>query len=297
MTRDAARLRAIGWALAGAFFYTLIFSSAKFIGSQSNPVQIVFMNYLVSAVIISAIAVVILRRTGGFAIQMPRTHVARAFASVFGDLCIISAPLFIAYEDATAISLTDGVITMLLAVLLLKERAMPSHWLAATICLAGAILVAHADTHAHGLNSAWIGLALAGLGALFSGSEMLFIKILSDRDRPVVIMLTVNVLGALLLLGPALWVWKPIESGDFLWLLLIGPLALAEEYCWIKALQNAAAVAVVPIGYASIPFAAVLGIFAFGQSLGPQEIVGATLVLAGGILLSRLSEQEAQEPR
>lgn len=293
MSLDTARSQAILWALAGALFYTLIFASARFIGPEANPIQIVFMNYFVAALIMVVIAAFTLRGTGALKTRLPGLHAARTLSSVFGDLCIISAPLFIAYEDSTAISLTDGVITMLLAVALLKERASPLHWLAAMLCLLGAMVIARADAGT-GVGSSAIGLGLAAFGAVFSGSEMLFIKMLSDRDKPILIMLIVNVLGSLMLLGPAIWVWQPFNGSDYLVLLLIGPLALAEEYCWIKALQNAAAVAVVPIGYASIPFAAALGVLVFHQNLGLQEISGALLVIAGGIVLSRLTEKDEE---
>ncbi len=74
-----------------------------FIGPEANPIQIVFMNYFVAALIMAAIAAFTLRGTGALKTRLPGLHAARALSSVFGDLCINSAPLFIAYEDSTAI--------------------------------------------------------------------------------------------------------------------------------------------------------------------------------------------------
>jgi len=293
MNRESAHLRAIGWALSGACLYTLVFASARFIGPQSSPIQIVFMSYLISAVMVAAVAVFRLRGTGPLRTQVPGVHLARAVASVLAQLCLISAPLFIAYEDATAIGLTDSVVTMLLAVVLLKERAGLLQWVAAATCLLGAVVVARADAAASGFGAPEIGLALAAGGAVFAGVELFFIKILSERDDPITIILIVNLLGALLMLGPAMWVWEPITGRDFLWLMLIGPLLLAEEYCWIKALRGARAMVVVPFGYASIPFAAAVGAVVFHEHLGGQEIAGAALVVIVGIALARLSTQKA----
>ncbi len=298
MNSRQPNLLAIGWALLGAFLFTIVFASAKFIGPEIDPIQVVFFNYLGAAIIISLIAARTHRTFSDLKSPQSRIHVARAFTSVLGDACIISAPLFIAYEDATALSLTDGVIAMILAIALLKERAGAFHWLAAMTCLAGAIVIARADASGavagslDGIGSPLFGIGLALFGALFSGSEMLFIKVLSATEKPVKIMLYVNILGTLILAIPAFLVWRPLSGEDLMWLALLGPLALMEEYCWIKALQNANTVLVVPFGYASIPFAAVLGVFTFHQNLGFQQLVGAFLVLVGGILLSKLSEQE-----
>jgi drug/metabolite transporter (DMT)-like permease len=294
MKVNSSKLAAIFWALGAAFIFTVVFASAKFVGSQADPIQIVFMRYLGAGIVI--IAIVLVRQGGFSSLKSPRAslHVARAACGVSGELCIISAPLFIAYEDATAIGLTNGAVAMLLAVLLLKERAGAMHWLAAMTCLAGALLIARANVGFGSVGGSSFGLGLAIFGALLSGSELFLIKLLSGRERPMAIMLYVNVLAVMMLLVPAMWVWKPISGGDLLWLLLIGPFALLGQLCWIKAFQNGEAILVVPIGYAGIPFAALLGATAFHQSVGPLEISGALLVIAGGVLLARLS---AGKPR
>ncbi|MCR9138343.1 MAG: DMT family transporter [Alphaproteobacteria bacterium] len=288
MKSNTEALRAIAWALGAAFVFTLVFASAKFVGSQADPIQIVFMRYLGAAIVVTFIVVV---WQGGLSAQKspnPGLHVARAACGVFGEICIISAPLFIAYEDATAIGLTNGVIAIILAIVLLKEAARPMHWIASATCLAGAMLIARADSGSATSGTPAFGLGLAVFGALLSGSELFLIKLLSGRERPIAIMLYVNILAILMLLIPALWVWNPISGWDLLWLVLLGPLALFGQLCWIRAFQYGDAVLVVPIGYAAIPFAALLGAIAFDQSVGLREMAGALLVIAGGVVLARL---------
>ncbi len=292
MIVNAPALRAIAWALGAAFIFTIVFASAKFVGSEADPIQIVFMRYLGAGVVIATIAVV----WHGFSSLRspnPGLHVMRAASGVFGELCIISAPLFIAYEDATAISLTNGVIAVILAVVLLKERAGLAHWIASIVCLAGAMLIARADSGSGAAGVPALGLGLALFGAVLSGSELFLIKLLSGREKPIAIMLYVNALAILMLLIPAIWVWKPASGGDLVWLLLIGPVVLLGQLCWIRAFQNGAAILVVPIGYAQVPFAALLGIVAFDQSVGLHEVAGALLVIIGGVVLARLPVRQS----
>ena len=289
----SSTIRAILWTLCAAAIFTLVFASAKFLGSQAHPFQIVFMRYAGGAALITAIAWITYRGFAPLKSPRPGIHIARTASGVFGELCVISAPLFIAYEDATAIGLTDGVIAMILAIILLKERAGPLHWLAAMTCLAGAMIIARSDAGFGSFGASSVGLGLALFGAVLSGTEMYFIKLLSDHEKPLAIMLYVNVLALLMLIGPVIWAWQSVGGADLLWLLLLGPFALLGQYCWIKALQNADAVLVVPVGYASLPFAAILGVVAFNQSLGAGELLGAGLICVGGIALARISSKGA----
>ncbi len=295
MQLNASTVQAILWSLGAAFVFTFVFAGAKFVGKAVDPIQVVFMRYLGAGIVI--VFFVTVWRGGLVSIKSPRPslHAARAACGVFGELCIISAPLFIAYEDATAVSLTSGVIAMLLAVVLLKERAGPLHWLASMICLAGAMLIARAEATEGVAGSPGFGISLAVFGAVLSGSELFFIKLLSDRERPVAIMTYVNILAVLMLLVPVMFVWKSVDGFSLLWLLAIGPLALLGQLCWIRAFQAGEAIVVVPIGYAAIPFAAVLGAVAFGEHLSTMDMTGGALVIIGGVLLARLGPGRAPE--
>ncbi|WP_136659352.1 DMT family transporter [Nitratireductor sp. XY-223] len=290
-------LRAVLWTLLAAFVFTLIFASAEFVGTEVDAVQIVFMRYLGAAVVICAVALWIHRGLAPLKSDMPGLHVARAASGVTGEICIISAPLFMAYEDATSITLTNGVVAMLLAIVLLKERAGPMHWFAALTCLIGAMLIVRSQEHTGASGSNLLGIGIAVMGSVLSGAELFFIKLLTGRERPMVIMLYVNILAVIMLAVPTFLVWRPMHGGDLVWLLSIGPLALFGQFCWIKAFRNADAVIVVPVGYAAIPFSAILGIAAFNQKLGAVQIAGALLVLAGGVVLARLpATRTVREP-
>ena len=296
MNFNAPTLRALFYALCAATIFTFIFASAKFVGTSADPIQIVFMRYAGAAIVISGVAVAINKGLAGLRSEVPGTHVARTACGVLGEICIISAPLFMALEDATAIGLTGGVFAMMLAVFVLREKTGPTHWLAALICLSGAMLIVRFQVAANDNETTLTGVGIAVAGAVLSGAELFFIKLLTNRDRPLVIMLYVNLLAVALLALPAWWVWKPLNSSDIGWLLAIGPLALLGQLCFIKAFQNADAVIVVPVSYAVIPISAILGFVAFNQRLGVVEVSGALLVIAGGILLARLPAQQRREP-
>ncbi len=288
-------MEAIGWSLGAAAIFTFVYASAKIVGSQAHPIQVVFMRYFGAGIVIVTFVMIWNGGFSGLKSPQPSLHVMRAMSGVFGEFCIISAPLFIAYEDAMAVMLTNGVIAMLLAVVLLKERANWLHWLAAVICLAGAMLIARSQASVGVAGAPAFGLGLAMFGAVLSGAELFFIKLLSGRERPIAIMTYVNVLAVLMLFIPALWAWKWVDGYGLIWLLLVGPVALIGQLCWIRAFRAGDALLVVPIGYSAIPFAAVLGAVMFGQKLGLLEFMGAALVILGGVMLARVGNAERAE--
>ncbi|MEM9105307.1 MAG: DMT family transporter [Pseudomonadota bacterium] len=296
LSLNLATLTALAYTLAAAALFTVVFASAKIVGTNADPIQVVFMRYAGAAIVISAIALTVNRGLAGLRSPVPGLHAARAISGVGGEVCIISAPLFMALEDASAINLTGGVFALFLAVFVLKEATRAAHWIAALICLSGAFLIARYQVVDNDNATTLFGVAIALAGAVLGGTELFFIKLLTRHDRPLVIMLYVNVLAVFLLIIPALWVWKPLDQNDAGFLLMLGPMALLAQFCLIRAFALADAVIIVPMTYIAIPMAAVFGYFAFGQELGSAQIIGALLVISGGVLLARLPVRQALPP-
>ena len=200
---NKSTLIALAYAFAAAAIFTVVFASAKIVGTNADPIQVVFMRYAGAALVISAITLIVNRGFSGMRSPVLPLHAARAVSGVAGELCIISAPLFMALEDATAIGLTGGVFAMFLAVVVLREATRPAHWLAALICLSGALLIARFQVADRASATSWLGIAIAAAGAVLAGTELFFIKLLTRYDRPLLIMLCVNVMAVFLLIGPA----------------------------------------------------------------------------------------------
>lgn len=288
MGAGKSAIAAIAWAISAAALFTVVYASAKLIGAQAHPVQIVFMRYFGACVVILTCVMILNGGFAGLISPRPSLHVMRAVSGVLSEFCIIAAPLYIAYEDATAIFLSNGVVAILLAIVLLKERASAMHWFSAMICLGGAMLVARAQTSSGISGAPLLGLGLAASAAVLSGAEMFFIKLLSGRERPLAIMVYVNVLAVLMLCVPAILLWRWVDGFGLIWLLAVGPVALLGQFGWIRAFQLGDAVLVVPFVYASIPLAAALGAVLFNQQLGLLEVSGGALVVVGGVMLARL---------
>ncbi len=75
-------------------------------------------------------------------------------------------------------------------------------------------------------------------------------------------------------------------------MILLGPIAISAQYCWVIAYKLADVSLVTPINYTWIVFSALLGYFLFEEELGIPVIIGSACIVLGGIILSRLPDPE-----
>lgn len=179
---------------------------------------------------------------------------------------------------------------MALAVLLLRERVSLMQMLAAALCLAGAFVIVrgNAPEAAAGFSFS-IGIAPVAMiaGAFLTACEVILIKVLSRHESALSMLLHVNGFAALLLVLPMLALWQPAPAWELAALCLLGPMAIAGQMCNVQAYRLADAAWLAPFGYSSLVFAALIGWIGFGDLPTLATLLGAGLIVAGGLLLIR----------
>ena len=88
---------------------------------------------------------------------------------------------------------------------------------------------------------------------------------------------------AMLLTGASEWVWPQV-----LWLLPIGLLAALGQLCMTKAYSSGATLVVANLQYSGIVFAALYGLFLFGDQIPLIGWAGMALIIASGIAATAL---------
>lgn len=286
-----SKLAAALWVLAGAFAFSLLFSSGKLIGGVIPALQIIFIRYLSGFVTVSGM--VALRREVWPAIQASQRrwlHFLRAFCGVAGGSCNVAAAMLMPLADAAALALLQGMFTMLLAVLLLRERVSRGQILAALLCLAGAFVIVRGNAPAGGLGAmleAGWGPLFGILGAFLIACEIILIKFLTRHESALSMLLHVNGFATLLLIVPMLLLWEDASWQQLAALSLLGPMAIAGQLCNVRAYQIADAAWLAPFGYSSVAFAALIGWVVFGDIPSLAAWIGTALIVGGGLLLIR----------
>ncbi|WP_161973925.1 DMT family transporter [Hwanghaeella grinnelliae] len=274
----------------GAAVYTPVFASAKILDGQYSPIQILFVRYVSALVILGTLRAMNLSFTRHWRSPKPSSHLVRAAFGSSGGLLAIYAPALMPVAAATALSLTEIVFLMVLAAPLLGERVTRRGWTGAGICLTGALIIVLApgdgtsDLSGLFAFSPW-GMAAALGGAVLIAGEAVMIKRLSVREKAYGVLLYVSAFSGLIWMVPAVLLWEASPWSDLALMFALGPLAMTGQLCFILSYRLADAAFLAPFTYTWLIFASGLGFLAFGEVPSEQTIIGAVIIVGGGLVL------------
>jgi drug/metabolite transporter (DMT)-like permease len=162
--------------------------------------------------------------------------------------------------DVYALQYTTPLFTMVLAVLILKQKADRHSWVACMVGFVGTLIVMRPGIIEITLASA----AALTMAFLYAGTNTT-IKLLSRKDSPEVITLWTNLLMLPLALVPALifWVTPTLEQ----WPLIMGIAVISSlgGYCFTRSVSAADARIVQPFQFSRMIFATAIGWIMFSE--------------------------------
>ncbi|MHA7887839.1 DMT family transporter [Roseicyclus sp.] len=248
------------------------------LGPALHPLQVSFGRFLFAWLVIAATTAALRPR-----LTRPdlKTHTARTLCGWSGVTLMFAAAAAIPLADATAISFLNPIFGMILAIPLLGERVGKWRWLAAAIAFAGALILIRP-----GQGGIEPGAFLALGAALALGLELIFIKRLSGRERPLQILLVNNTIGLCIATAAVLWVWQPPTPQQWAGMAAIGTVMAAAQFCFVSAMARAEASFVTPFSYLTLVFAALYDAALFGVLPTPLSGIGAATIIAGAALLA-----------
>ena len=274
-------LGAIGFMLAATAFIAGTTVFAKMLGAGPaglHPIQITQGRFLFALIGFSAAAAVIRPR---FTRPNLKLHALRSLAGFAGVTLMFAAVQFIPLADATALTFTNPIFAMILAIPVLGERVGPWRWAAAGIAFTGALILIRP-----GAGTFEIGALVALGAAALTGTEITLLKFLTGREKPFQILLVNNIFGLVFasLAASLIWQWPTPEQ----WALLcaLGLTMGTAQVFYIQAMRRGEASFVVPFSYATLIFAAFYDLALFGVVPDALSGLGAAIILAGGLLLA-----------
>lgn len=277
------------WVVLGTALFSLIFASAKFGGESISVVQVQLLRYISGLATLLGVVAWKGERLRAYRSDRPFSHGMRAIFGVSGGFALIYASAEMPIVDATALGLLYVVFVIPLAVLILKEEVTRRHMLGITLSCAGAgfIMVSRGAFTQFQPAYLWPA-AIAVLGAALLAIEGLMIRVLSHADRPLTVLLHVNGFGIMLLAVPTLFTWKAMALPAMVPFLLLGPLAVAAQYCVVRGYRLASLAIVGPVDYAWLAFAALIGFVFFNEIPTAGVVAGAAVIAIGGIVLATI---------
>lgn len=289
---------AVLWVALGTALFSLTMSSGKFASVLMDiPVttaQIMFLRYLGG---VSAVCLIIASSKKpllSYRSTRPIAHFIRAAFGVVAGWMLIQASSHMPIVDATAFSLLYVVFIVILGMLLLKERLGGQHVAGIGFCCLGAALIMAARGAFQGFDESYLGPALlAVFGAMLMAVEGLMIKVLAQADRPFIIIAHVNGFGLLLAFPAALLDWNSVPLLSLAPFILLGPVALLAQYCFVRGYSLADIAIVGPAEYIWLVYSALIGLVFFDEVPTMGVIGGAAVIALGGIILAMIKPKAA----
>jgi drug/metabolite transporter (DMT)-like permease len=183
---------------------------------------------------------------------------------------------------ATALSayFVGPILAVMLAFLLLGEKLTVWKGLSLALGFAGALVILQPGAAIDP------GLPLAFASGLVFAGYLIATRQARDSD-PVRTLAFQCVVGALLLTPQAIYSWSTPEPGLLIVFAGMGLFSALSHGLSIAAFRLADASTLAPLVYLELVGATLIGYLVFGDIPGPSTVIGAALIVAGGLLLVR----------
>ncbi|OYW46578.1 MAG: hypothetical protein B7Z08_12080 [Sphingomonadales bacterium 32-68-7] len=279
-----------GLAFALAGFCTLSIGDAIIKGMPGAwpATAMAATRYVMGTIVLAGL---LARSEGMGALRLPRDGLqwVRGVAISLSAVGMFLAVWLMPLAEATTIAFTQPIITSVLAMWVLGERARPSTWLATLAAFAGVFLVLRPNFETAGWGVLFPVVAAAGMAVTIIANRKV-----AGRASVLALQYYMSVTAMLFLLAATtaghlsgferfhLTVphWSVVARCAF-----IGLTATLAQWLIFMGTVKAGAGTVAPMTYGQLLMATVLGLVFFGDRPGGTALVGAAVIIGAGLFL------------
>ena len=270
--------------LSAAFLFGLGSILGKKVGyadasDSIHPLQIVYARFFFALIIVSLI---VLFKRPQFKRPNLQLHFARSACGWTGVAILFSGVIFIPASDAVAITFLNPLFAMLLAIFVLKERLIINRWIATLISLLGMLILLRPTLDFESNIFAYLCLA----GAFIMGVEILMIKVLSEKEPFLQILLINNFIATLMGVVPMIFFFKVPNLLQSIELFSIGAAMVLGQFFFLNAMKGTETSFIAPFFYSTLVFVMILDLIFFGVIPDIISLIGASLIIIGGLFIS-----------
>ncbi len=192
--------------------------------------------------------------------------------------------------DAVALNATIPLFTVALAALLLPEQVGWRRWAATFVGFAGAMVVLRPGFQEIGLPA-----VLALVSAFFYGATAIVVKILARTEPTVRIVFFMNLYLMAIAAVPWAWRWNLPNLDTVPWLLGVGVAGTLAHVFITRAFQAADASFCAPFDFWRLILVAIAGWLLFDQPGSVWTWIGALIILASAVYITRRETRKTAE--
>ena len=270
---SADKRKGILFILLAAFFFSLMTVFVRLAGDVPTMQKAFFRN-IVAAVVA---AVLLFRSKEGFAFRKKNLPdlLLRSSIGTAGILCNFWAVDHMNIADANILNKLSPFFAILMSIFILKEKPSRIEWLSVLLAFIGAAFVAKPDT---GIVS--FPALIAILGGFTAGTAYTYVRKLGlAGERGPVVVMFFSAFSTIVLLPNLLLNYRPMTLSQLLFLILAGCSAACGQLSITTAYQNAPARDISVFDYSQIVYAALFGLFLFGEVPDAWSLVGYIIII------------------
>ncbi len=280
--------RGAAWVLLSTLLFSLMGVLAKLLGNRIDSFQTAFFRALFGFIFI--LPVVLRAGVRGLQTRQPLLHLWRGMIGAAAIMCGFYAMIHLPLADATALSFTRALFLAPLAVVFLNEKLDMRRILTILAGLGGVIMMTSPEG---GFQFATL---IALLSAALVACVVIFVKRLSLTDTPATLIFYSSAIAALITAVPAFWVWTQPTAAEWALLIAMALLGVLAQSCFIRGYAAGPAMALAPLEYTRLLFAAIAGYFVFGDAPGGWVIAGAGVIICSSFYIARMETRSAPNP-
>jgi len=275
-----ARLAAIGLMCAAVLLFSLLDTSAKWLGQSMNPLQVVFARYAGSMILVLAV-INPWSHPGVLRTSRPWLQWGRSLLLLGSTALNFVALRYLQLAETISIMFATPLLVALASGPLLGEWPGPRRLAAIGVGFIGVLVVTRP-----GIGGMHPAALLIVLGCLCYAFYSLSTRMLSGHDSSETTMIYSGAAGTLATIPLLPWVWETPQT-LLPWLLMIAVGALGGFGHWLLILAHRLAPATVlaPFIYSQIVWMLLLGWLVFDQLPDRWTFVGAGIVISSGLYL------------
>lgn len=190
----------------------------------------------------------------------------------------------------TALNFASPLIATVAAIFILREKSYPHTWVALVIGFVGLLLITRP-----GVLPASPGVLYVLAAATAFSMCGIVIKLLTRTESAPKIAFYMLFLTTLLALPLGISHWKTPSAEGWVWLIIIGLIAYAQQILVGKAIAKVPYILLIPLNFTQLIFVTLLNFAVFGKLIDTYTLMGALVVFMGTFYNAQKSKSVAEK--
>lgn len=258
----------------------------KYVAARHHTLEIAFLRYALGLIFAAAALAII--RPGWPSRESLIVNGSRSFIVALTATCFFYALGALPLAETIALSFLSPIFLAIFGVVILREHIDSRIGVALAVGLVGMLVIVGPRLGAESYSShATLGALAALVSAVTYALAMTLLRARARHDPVVTIVFIQNIGPGLILLAPALVVWRTPEPMEWAIFLAIGFAGVAGHLLLAMAFARAHAARLAPLEYTALVWATLFGFLFYGEMPTSYVLAGSTLIIGAAFIAGR----------